>query len=95
MFVSDLVLDEISGRKAAIDFETAVRGDPASVQYETKVMQQGTDSMYLKINCMLQCGVVLDDERTEEPSSHHMVEEIILAGLPDESLSGTYSGDKN
>lgn len=94
MIVCDMVLDEVRSRKSTVDFETTIGGDPGAVEYETKVMKQGTDSMYFEINRSLQSGVVVDDEHTVEPGTHYMVEEIVFAGLSGERLSGAYTGEK-
>lgn len=50
-----------------------------------------TDSVYFEVDSLLQRGVVANDERTKEPSSHDMVEEVVLAVLPGHVLGGAYA----
>jgi hypothetical protein len=51
--------------------------------------------VHLKIDGLLQCRVVTNDERAEEPGPHDVVEEVVFAVPPGHVLSGSYTGDSN
>lgn len=88
------VLDEVGSREGAVDFEAAVGAHPGCVENEAEVVQHRSDSVYFEVDRLLQRCVMADDERTEEPGPHDVVEEVVFTVLSGQGLGGTHAGDK-